>query len=535
MNLLRSILTASIALAVFSNTPLRAETFPIFEDAAGSATTNLITKAAGAAKTMAVSAKSTAFINFAVGSGQGDPTFNIDPATVTSARLIIFLPKGSKTGTLSIKNLTSAFTETIATANIPAPTLGATLDTIDLATIPLNGDYYTSDITAQVKAWLTTPASEFGVAITSDGTASAILASKEGAGSGHPAVIEIEVNRGGGKVAGTTAIFSGTVGIGTVSPQASLHVSSSTGDGEILVESSANQAKLKLVAGNATDDRAARIDFLNAKSSATTPQWTLINDFSQNGTNDFWLVNALSVAVLTAKQDGNIGIGTSSPSHRLSIESNDNALLSLTRTGAGGGSFNLNYTGVSGQEGLYFSEDGVNSSNLVLREGGNVGISTSTPSAKLEVNGGIKCIGAVDTSSDARYKTNVAPLAGALDKARRLRGVSYDWNRAAFPQKDFGDRHQLGFIAQEVREILPDAVSEDHDGYLSIGYTAIIPVLAEAIEELQTQKDAEIAALKQQVAALEARDAAREARVARMERALGDSPVRTVRASLDLK
>jgi hypothetical protein len=34
------------------------------------------------------------------------------------------------------------------------------------------------------------------------------------------------------------------------------------------------------------------------------------------------------------------------------------------------------------------------------------------------VNGGIKCIGAVDTSSDARYKTNVQPLAGALDNHR---------------------------------------------------------------------------------------------------------------------
>ncbi len=531
MNPLRSILTASIALAVLSNTSLRAETFPIFEDAAGSPITNIIPKSAGAAKTLAVSAKSTAFINFAVGSGQGDPVFNIDPATVTSARLIIYLPKGSKTGTLSIKNLTSAFTETIATASIPAPALGATIDTIDLATIPLNGDYYTSDITAQVKAWLTTPASEFGVAITSDGTATAILASKEGAGSGHPAVIEIEVNRGGGAVAGTTATFSGPVGVGTNNPQARLHVFG-TGFGAPATTGSTQSAGLvtRLRDGG-----------------------NIVLDIGGNGGSGYWLQcsdpNNLATQFPLALNPtgGNVGIGTASPTAKLdvrgnskfvgsvAIEASGTALLSLERTGAAGGRFDINYSGFTANEGLYFSESGVNSSNLVLREGGNVGISTNTPSAKLEVNGGIKCIGAVDTSSDARYKTNIAPLAGALDKARRLRGVSYDWNRAAFPQKDFGDRHQLGFIAQEVREILPDVVSEDHDGYLSIGYTAIIPVLAEAIEELQTQKDVEIAALKQQVAALEARDAAREARVARMERALGESPVRTVRASLDLK
>jgi hypothetical protein len=171
-----------------------------------------------------------------------------------------------------------------------------------------------------------------------------------------------------------------------------------------------------------------------------------------------------------------------------------------------------------------------------------VGIGTVTPGAKLEVNGDIKCIGAVDTSSDARYKMNIQPLTGALGQTLRLRGVSYDWNRATFPDKGFNDRRQIGFIAQEVREILPDVVSEDQDGYLSIGYTAIIPVLTEAVQELKQEKDAEIADLKaknaeiaQKLTALEARDAAREARLTRLENALEERPVRPVTAALDWK
>ncbi len=175
---------------------------------------------------------------------------------------------------------------------------------------------------------------------------------------------------------------------------------------------------------------------------------------------------------------------------------------------------------------------------LRINADGNVGIGNSSPSFKLDVSGGIRCIGAVNTTSDARYKTNVEPLSDALDKVVRLRGVAFDWKRAEFPKIDFSARRQIGFIAQEVREVLPEVVSEDHEGYLSIGYSAIVPVLADAVTALKKQKDAEIAALKadnailaQKLTALEARDQAREARLARLEDSLDDRPARLVRAS----
>lgn len=142
-----------------------------------------------------------------------------------------------------------------------------------------------------------------------------------------------------------------------------------------------------------------------------------------------------------------------------------------------------------------------------ITDAGSVGIGTSSPSATLDVNGGIRCVGAVDTSSDDRFKMNVAPLADALEKVRRLRGVSYDWKRAEFPNKGFNDRRQLGLIAQEVREVLPEVVSEDNEGYLAIGYSALIPVLAEGVKELDSKyettlkaKDEELAELRRQLA-----------------------------------
>ena len=72
-----------------------------------------------------------------------------------------------------------------------------------------------------------------------------------------------------------------------------------------------------------------------------------------------------------------------------------------------------------------------------------------------------------------------------------------------FPDKAFNDRRQIGLIAQQVREVLPEIVSEDDKGYLSIGYTAIIPLLVEGIKEQETtmkEKDAEIATMKKQLA-----------------------------------
>jgi hypothetical protein len=56
-------------------------------------------------------------------------------------------------------------------------------------------------------------------------------------------------------------------------------------------ESTEDQAGLRLIAGCTSLNRASRIDFLNGATSRTTPQWTIINDYSQNGTNDLSIVN----------------------------------------------------------------------------------------------------------------------------------------------------------------------------------------------------------------------------------------------------
>jgi hypothetical protein len=93
--------------------------------------------------------------------------------------------------------------------------------------------------------------------------------------------------------------------------------------------------------------------------------------------------------------------------------------------------------------------------------------------------------GTIVTSSDERMKTNIRPIGSALDKLMALRGVHYDWRAECQSRLGFSKKEAVGVIAQEVRSVLPEAVSEDQEGYLSVNYEALIPLLIEAVKEQQ--------------------------------------------------
>ena len=103
-------------------------------------------------------------------------------------------------------------------------------------------------------------------------------------------------------------------------------------------------------------------------------------------------------------------------------------------------------------------------------------------------------------SSDLRLKQNIQTLENSLAKITQLRGVSFNWQD---PAK--GVDPQIGVIAQEVEQVLPELVSTDEAGYKSVAYGKFVSVLLEAVKELQKEKDAEIQALTERLAALEAK------------------------------
>jgi hypothetical protein len=66
-----------------------------------------------------------------------------------------------------------------------------------------------------------------------------------------------------------------------------------------------------------------------------------------------------------------------------------------------------------------------------------------------------------------------------------IEGVTYNWRQDEFPEKAFGDRTEIGFIAQELEKYFPELVNTDKDGYKSVQYSHMVPVLLEAIKEQQ--------------------------------------------------
>lgn len=112
--------------------------------------------------------------------------------------------------------------------------------------------------------------------------------------------------------------------------------------------------------------------------------------------------------------------------------------------------------------------------------------------------------GSWGNSSDVRLKKNIADLSGSLDRLLRLRSVTYDYK-----DERYGKGRHTGFIAQEVREIFPDWVTVERDGFLAVGTKGFEAQAVEAFRELRAEKDAQIAALQAQVKELKGETAQR--------------------------
>jgi hypothetical protein len=162
--------------------------------------------------------------------------------------------------------------------------------------------------------------------------------------------------------------------------------------------------------------------------------------------------------------------------------------ISITHTPGEGSTATITNSGVrSIAAGTGVSVSATTGDNCSISIGQAVATSSSPTFAGLTINGSITATGDITAyfSSDKRFKDNVEVIPNALDKVRKLNGVTWEWNNLVDDVTK--QSPNTGLIAQEVQEVLPQVVKERGDGHLGLDYSKMMGLLVEAIKEQQLQ------------------------------------------------
>ncbi|HOV84070.1 MAG TPA: tail fiber domain-containing protein [Paludibacteraceae bacterium] len=288
------------------------------------------------------------------------------------------------------------------------------------------------------------------------------------------------------------------------------NVASISGDGNLTVNGRiriGNNSQTEMYSnGNRIKFRAENIDDVAqfASYGLFIPQNSNCNLYVGGGVQFNYFNNDTTKFVV--KANGNVGIGATSPAHKLVVNGNVNVSKTI---GWGGysmlgydqdGSIELGNSLSSGKTpfidfhyGKGTSQDYnvriINDADRRLsldaptvHLSGNVGIGTNSPSYRLHVVGDVYCTGTYQ-GSDLRFKKDIHKIDSPLSKVLSLRGVYYYWDLENPEIQNPHTNRQIGVIAQEVEKVLPELVNTDLNGYKSVDYSRMVAVLVEAIKE----------------------------------------------------
>lgn len=216
---------------------------------------------------------------------------------------------------------------------------------------------------------------------------------------------------------------------------------------------------------------------------------------------------------------GNVGIGTTSPGHKLEIDDTSsgtfNRALVITNTDVTPGNTSvLDFMSDAGgiksfasimaqfdrhtsatEEGIlkFYTRQGNDfDARMTILATGKVGIGTTSPNYLLHVNGsaGKPGGGSWSNSSDVRLKKNIQDIQGALDKLMQLRGVTFEYKEPEQINELSG--LQIGMVAQEVEKVFPQWVDTNADGFKTVTYRGFEALVIEALRQLCEEKDAQV-------------------------------------------
>lgn len=289
---------------------------------------------------------------------------------------------------------------------------------------------------------------------------------------------------------------TGNVGIGTAGPVNKLHVYGTA----VAPSTSANNGVTTIGVSNGVQ--------LSIGVHPSSPYGVYLQTKDQNNAGPY------NYPLLLNPINGNVGIGTPSPGAKLHVVGTSGTEPAVY------GYNNSGYIGVRGWSntsvGGYFQSAGANY-GIHGESAGNYGIYGRSSSASYGgvlgynsagnsfgilgygasysfygsgtlYNGGAAYATSFLYLSDRRLKENIAPLDEGLITLMKLRPVSFTWNAKADGGR--AGKDDIGFIAQEVEKIVPEAVSTDTTTQMkAVDYPKLVPILVKAIQEQQRTID----------------------------------------------
>lgn len=251
-------------------------------------------------------------------------------------------------------------------------------------------------------------------------------------------------------------------------------------------------------------------NFSNTSNNPTNVRWSNYNgnfyDIANNPSTNSFTIDYNDNERFRIASSGNILMGITTDNARLTVDSGAASSSQPTvwlNQGVGGGGYAL-IAGTDSYHSVTFRGAPNNSNNYstsaedvmsFVEYGGQFRFYKKQPgllSQQVRFTDGV--IYAVNTSvqsiSDIRTKENIVNSNDGLNIITDLRPVRFDFKDGFNESK----KNQLGFIAQEIEKIFPDAMGEwknDNDGitYKTVGPSSLIPVIVKAIQELKSELD----------------------------------------------
>ncbi|MGD0331995.1 MAG: tail fiber domain-containing protein [Xanthobacteraceae bacterium] len=261
---------------------------------------------------------------------------------------------------------------------------------------------------------------------------------------------------------------TGNVGIGTTNPQQLLDLNNSSGSASMhMLEPGVAEGGIGLASGSSN--------------------FYITNEYGHG--------NSLGYAPqsITLTNSGNVGIGKTNPNYTLDVNgsigigNNGGGSTDRLYLASGDPNHSIYSTGSNGNE-TYFWEWGGNFNFADSSRNGNVMALNAGFGAAMTVWGNIVATGGSVTAnafyynSDERLKTNIATIASstALADVLALTPVTFNWINPAL-----GTSTQIGFIAQQVQQVVPEIVTTDASTTMeSVDYARVTPLLVGSVQEL---------------------------------------------------